>query len=235
MQTFEDFVETSRQALSVDELKAVLERTFADEGYQNYAIVSLLGRSKIGRLKICNLPPGVHETYQAEQWERADPLLPVAVRANRPFAWEDVWRRTNLSKEQTAVVEGFGRLGLHKGITFPLYFARGPYHVMTLSKRQDDDQDIERLPLLHALCTQAWSRYLELNEGIADSSTSLSPREIDILHWMKEGKSNWEIAEISNLSVKTIEYHVSNVLKKMGASNRITAVVNALRLGMLEL
>ena len=37
------------------------------------------------------------------------------------------------------------------------------------------------------------------------------------------------------LSVKTIEYHVGNILKKLGAANRTTAVVIAIRRRLLDL
>ena len=52
---------------------------------------------------------------------------------------------------------------------------------------------------------------------------------------MRDGKSNSEISQITSLSVKTIEYHVSNVLKKLGATNRTTAVVIALKYRLLTL
>jgi DNA-binding NarL/FixJ family response regulator len=38
-----------------------------------------------------------------------------------------------------------------------------------------------------------------------------------------------------NLSIKTIEYHVGNILKKLGATNRTTAVVIALKHRLLAL
>jgi DNA-binding CsgD family transcriptional regulator len=235
LRTFEDFVEASREPGTIQELKGSLGRLFADEGYPDFAIVGLIGREKVGDVQLSNLPPSISEAYRGERWERADPLLPVALHATRPVVWEHVWRRRNLSKEQVTVVEGFKHLGLCKGITFPLQHSGGPHQVMALSKRHNDGDDLKRLPLLQAFCTQAWSRYLELAGDCFQSTTILSSREIEILNWMKEGKSNWDIAEILNLSIKTVEYHVSNVLKKLGAPNRITAVVTALRHGIIQL
>jgi DNA-binding CsgD family transcriptional regulator len=235
LRTFEDFVEATRQASTVERLKDTIGGFFAGEGYQNFAIVSLIGREKIGDIALSNYPPSIGQTYRAERWDRADPLLPVALHASRPVVWEYVWRRRSLSKEQIAVVEGFRHMGLCQGITFPLQHNCGPRQVMALSRPHQADDDLERFPLLQAFCTQAWSRHLELGGDGTPSTAILSSREIEILNWVKEGKSNWDIAEILNLSIKTVEYHVSNVMRKLGAPNRITAVVIALRYRIIQL
>ena len=94
-----------------------------------------------------------------------------------------------------------------------------------------------RIPVLQAFCTQLWCRYADLN-GHSPSTAetpALTERELEILKWIKHGKSNTEIAEIMSLSIKTVEYHVGNVLKKLGASNRTTAVVIAIQRRLLAL
>jgi DNA-binding CsgD family transcriptional regulator len=63
----------------------------------------------------------------------------------------------------------------------------------------------------------------------------LTPREVLCLRWCKEGKTNWEIGEILVISEKTVEFHLGNVMKKLGATNRITAVVSGLRDGVIPL
>lgn len=63
----------------------------------------------------------------------------------------------------------------------------------------------------------------------------LTPQEILCLRWCKEGKTNWEIGEILVISEKTVEFHLGNVMKKLGAGNRITAVVLGLRYGLIPL
>ena len=44
-----------------------------------------------------------------------------------------------------------------------------------------------------------------------------------------------EIGEILSISEKTVEFHLSNTIRKLGVSNRITAVVKALQLGLIKL
>ncbi|MCK1270828.1 MULTISPECIES: helix-turn-helix transcriptional regulator [unclassified Bradyrhizobium] len=63
----------------------------------------------------------------------------------------------------------------------------------------------------------------------------LTGKEIECLGWCKEGKTNWEIGEILFISEKTVEFHLRNAMRKLGATNRITAVVAALKRGLIFL
>ncbi len=61
----------------------------------------------------------------------------------------------------------------------------------------------------------------------------LTPKEIEILIWVKEGKTNWEIAQIQKISERTVKFHIGNILQKLGASTRAHAVSIALERGLV--
>jgi len=65
------------------------------------------------------------------------------------------------------------------------------------------------------------------------SDSSLTPREIDILRLIAEGKSNAEIAEQLYLGLGTIKGNIRDILDKLSASDRTQAAVTALRRGLI--
>jgi PAS domain S-box-containing protein len=71
----------------------------------------------------------------------------------------------------------------------------------------------------------------ELFHTPKSSSTSpiLSLREKEILGWVMQGKSTWDIATILDISERTVKFHIDSTMKKLSAVNRTHAVVIALR------
>jgi len=63
---------------------------------------------------------------------------------------------------------------------------------------------------------------------------SLTDKEDEVLSLLVEGKTNKEIAEQFSLSPGTVRFHVSNILSKMGVSNRTEAVSLALQHGLTK-
>jgi DNA-binding NarL/FixJ family response regulator len=68
---------------------------------------------------------------------------------------------------------------------------------------------------------------LPAEDGLA---AHLTPREIDVLRLMSEGKRNGDIARQLFVSEGTVKFHVKNVLRKMQASNRADASARYLRM-----
>jgi DNA-binding CsgD family transcriptional regulator len=61
----------------------------------------------------------------------------------------------------------------------------------------------------------------------------LTPREREILSFSAEGKSIPVIAAVLSLSGNTVNFHLKNVYAKLDVSTRQTAVVKAIRLGLI--
>ena len=61
-----------------------------------------------------------------------------------------------------------------------------------------------------------------LAKGTQDSH-GLSPREREVLHWVREGKENSEIAVILGMSKHTVKDHLKHIYRKLGVDNRTAA------------
>ncbi|MDY7040067.1 MAG: response regulator transcription factor [Chloroflexota bacterium] len=72
----------------------------------------------------------------------------------------------------------------------------------------------------------AWARG-ELPAG-------LTKREIEVLRLMAEGLSNKEIARKLQVTRRTVEFHVGNILKKLGVTSRVEAAMWAREQGVVS-
>ena len=68
---------------------------------------------------------------------------------------------------------------------------------------------------------------------LASELESLTAREEEVLRLMASGCRNGEIADQLGVSIKTVEFHISHVLEKIGARSRIEAVTRARQHGLL--
>ncbi len=117
-----------------------------------------------------------------------------------------------------------------------------------MRRREEDKSDLEEdvltnvrslvIPYIERL-KQSFARpeqqaYLQVLESNLNSIISpflrnvtlahfnLTGREIQIANLVKEGKTNKEISEMLNLSIRSVEFHRDNIRKKMKLDHRKT-------------
>jgi DNA-binding NarL/FixJ family response regulator len=62
----------------------------------------------------------------------------------------------------------------------------------------------------------------------------LTPRELEVLELIRDGKKNKQIADQLSISETTVNFHIRNIVDKLQANDRTHAVALALRRGLLE-
>jgi DNA-binding NarL/FixJ family response regulator len=63
---------------------------------------------------------------------------------------------------------------------------------------------------------------------------SITPRELEVLGAVAEGRTNKEIGGALGISEDTVKKHVQNLIWKLRAADRTQAAVMAIRMGLLE-
>jgi DNA-binding CsgD family transcriptional regulator len=89
-------------------------------------------------------------------------------------------------------------------------------------------------PLRAALEALARRGRLDLGTGLPAEQrlAGLTPRELEVLRLLVEGRTNRQIAEQLFISGKTASVHVTNLLSKLGVHSRLEAAAMARRLGL---
>jgi DNA-binding NarL/FixJ family response regulator len=78
-------------------------------------------------------------------------------------------------------------------------------------------------------------RYLEAVErGETPGRGPLTPREVEIVKLVAEGRGSQEIADLLVISPKTVERHRANILEKLGMHDRVDLTRYAIREGLIE-
>lgn len=93
----------------------------------------------------------------------------------------------------------------------------------TLSNRSDAE----------SMVWSALNIWPSLKIEIGQAITPLSNREVDCLKLAFVGLTSKQASEHLGLSVRTIEFHLSNAAKKLGVNNRLGAIQRSLWMGVL--
>lgn len=86
-------------------------------------------------------------------------------------------------------------------------------------------------PVVASKLLQQVSRQSQTSAG----TETLTPRELEVLHLLAQGWQNKEIAAELVISQRTVKFHVSSIMGKLGASNRTEAVAIAAQQGLINL
>ena len=80
-------------------------------------------------------------------------------------------------------------------------------------------------------------KYSQLSGAGAQKNraVSLTSREKEILLWVKEGKSTWDISSILGISGDTVKFHMKNIFRKLNTTSRSQAIVAAFGSGLIDL
>jgi DNA-binding CsgD family transcriptional regulator len=230
----EEFIESTQDVTSATKLKQLFLTAVEDEGYEN-AVFARVRNRRLSSIPWSEFPAGYLDAYQTGEWDKIDPVVQRIQSARRPFVWSDTGGEAGFSRQQKAFFEQCRELGVHSGITIPIHRIGSEVDLISLSLREKCPAPTQRMTHVYMLTVQYWLKYCELTDGRRSQSAPLTCQELECLRWCKEGKTNWEIGEILSISEKTVEFHLANAMRKLGANNRITAVIVGIKEGLIPL
>lgn len=87
--------------------------------------------------------------------------------------------------------------------------------------------------LVSQVATKMMNR-LRQPKPVASAHEDLTEREMDVLQMIAQGKSNQETADLLFIGVKTVKFHVTNILAKLGVEDRTQAAIYAHKNGLVH-
>jgi len=75
---------------------------------------------------------------------------------------------------------------------------------------------------------------VRLSPGLRTRVQLLTPRELDVLSYLGRGMSKKEIARTLELSVKTVDQHSTNIMRKLDIHDRVQLARFAIREGLVQ-
>ncbi len=233
-----DFVE-SMKALS--DVKDICERIAQELEWFGYLFVTVAdmpgpGMSMHDGLIYNNRPETYIEHYERKNYLQKDPVM-LAVRDEySPFAWTDVRQKLSSRSAQHIIDEGRD-FGATDGLMIPIRTAAGRVSIFSPCGRDPNLSPRARsaMEIIGIYSHQALQRALLRERRTSATPIPLTAREREVLTWVATGKSDDEIGMILGIGRETVTTYVENAKRKLDATKRVYAVIQALRLGEINL
>jgi LuxR family transcriptional regulator, quorum-sensing system regulator SolR len=215
-----------------DKLADIARRIGFD--YCAYGVRPVLPLTRQRIVMFNNYPTEWQGQYVKENYLAVDPTVLHALRSPLPVIWTDEFFSGARPFWEEARTHG-----LRYGWAQPVRDASGTLGMFTVARSHEELSDPEmqeknfRLSWLTQIAHISMTRVL-VKKMVPEASVRLSVRETSVIRWTAEGKTTSEISEIMGLSVRTVTFHIGNVVKKLNASNKTAAAVRAALLGLLS-
>ncbi len=164
--------------------------------------------------------------YNDMRFYHIDPIVWYNFQYSDAQLWEDTYR-LYAGRLPRGFVSESRDFGLIHGVSGGIYDQRiRTATIFTFSgTNRFDEHHKNILSILTPHLHQALLRISNLSE--LSSTQTLTKREREILQWIKEGKTNWEISVILDISERTVKFHVQNIERKLNAVNKAHAIAIA--------
>ncbi|WP_273908395.1 helix-turn-helix transcriptional regulator [Enterobacter bugandensis] len=220
-------------------IKECLEKRLNKYGELTY-IYSVLDKKNIDNMIIIsNLPDEVADNYLVNKYQYVDPVVVNALNEISPFSWDENLK-INSIWSVNRIFEKIKSFNIIKGHAFVLHDNNNNLAMLlfymdkfltdgfdnVIDKHTDELQGV--LINIHKILLQVYKEEIKFDGNL------LSSREAEILYWCTTGKTYPEVANILQITVSTVKFHMAKVVKKMGVKNAKHAISLGIELNLIS-
>lgn len=231
----ETTTEALNRAATEASLFAVVSHAAEELGFEYcaYGLRMPLPVSNPKMLLLNNYSEEWQQRYVTQNYLAIDPTVAHGIKSVMPVVWSDP-----LFESCPAFWEEARAHGLNVGWAQSAYDARNAVGMLTLARSHDA---ITRSELREKSVNLSWLTHAVHETAVrlisaqrpAEPAILLTQREIEVLRWTADGKTAGEVGQIMDISERTVNFHITNSLVKLGVNNKTAGVVKAAMLRLL--
>jgi DNA-binding CsgD family transcriptional regulator len=173
--------------------------------------------------------------YAEMGYGKDDPTARYGLATGQPFRRSQLPAHTTLTRREWQHRRRLEKLGLRESLILPVFGPGNTNGILALASPREDEL-IDRLNWteLQALAQVIHLRCIALcPDRPVEIGNPLSGRELEILRWVAQGKSNAVIADILQISSGTVDTYLRRVFEKLNVADRTSAAVKGVGLGLI--
>jgi DNA-binding CsgD family transcriptional regulator len=173
--------------------------------------------------------------YAALGYGKYDAVARYGLSTGKPFLRSQLPAHTALSRREWQHRQRLDALGLGEALILPVFGPGNSNGIISLAFPREEEL-IGRLNWseLQALAQLVHLRCIALRpDRPVEIDNPLSARELEILRWVAQGKSNVVIADILQISSGTVDTYLRRVFEKLNVADRTSAAVKGVGLGLI--
>ena len=177
------------------------------------------------------------ERYTTHRLQLIDPTVRHLGRAVRPFRWSEALEQLQgpARRRADAMMLDASRHGLSDGWTFPIGSRTGLMAAVGMGGEGPYDWNEAAIAMIWGALGELMTRAIA-HEGSPHRPNELPTmpkREREILMLLAEGLTSRGVAERLDIAANTVDWHITQLIERLGARNRQHALVLAMRSGII--
>ncbi len=173
--------------------------------------------------------------YEREGFLAHDPIPERVLNFGAMMTWKDAALAASNSPIHDAYFESTQKFDLIHGFGIPLFGPRSRDAYASIDfGRPVSEISKEQLGIVRSVAQAGHQRICVLLDQ-TEPIPALSEREVEVLTWTAKGKSYSAIATILGLSPDTVKTYSKRIYAKLDVTDRVGAVVKALKLGLVRI
>ncbi|MBA1429377.1 MULTISPECIES: helix-turn-helix transcriptional regulator [Pseudomonas fluorescens group] len=174
--------------------------------------------------------------YDSNACYEVDPVVFHCLNSSLPLVWT---KENFINQPEQQLYEAASASGVRSGLCMPIHGPRGEFGMLNFITDEKSPADLinaQGLPqfaLMRDYLIESFQKLQNASEKEFETPPKLTARELECLKWVAAGKTSWEISRILSCAEVTVNYHVTNFMRKFNAESRQHAVISGIRSGLV--